>query len=302
MRATPPPNGETPSSAVAAEPPRVVQVRVPERSWRHDARAVKIVWRRELIRFRSDRMRIFTALVQPALFLFVLGTGLSSVAGANAGGVPLQTFMYPGALAMTVLFTAVFSAGSIVWDREFGFLREMLVAPVSRWAIVVGKCLGGATVATVQGSLLLILAPLAGVPLAPALIALLLGQLLLLAFTLTAFGVVLAARVQQFPTFMGFTQMLLMPMFFLSGALFPLSGLPSWLAVLTRLNPLTYAVDPLRRTVFGYLDVTPEAARMFNPGVTWGGWLVPVPVELLIVMLCGVTMLTIAIAQFRRSD
>jgi ABC-2 type transport system permease protein len=280
----------------------VVAVRVPERSWRHDVRAIKIVWQRELIRFRSDRMRIFTALVQPALFLFVLGTGLSSVASANAEGLALPTFLFPGALAMTVLFTAVFSAGSIVWDREFGFLREMLVAPVSRAAIVFGKCLGGATVATFQGALLLVLAPVAGVPYSPGLVVVLLLELLLLAFTLTAFGVMVAARIQQFPTFMALTQMLLMPMFFTSGALFPLSGLPSWLAVLTRLNPLTYAVDPLRRAVFEHLDVGERAARVFNPGVTWAGWQVPVPLELLLVALCGLAMLLVAILQFRRSD
>jgi ABC-2 type transport system permease protein len=286
----------------ATQVPRVVEVRVPERSWRHDARAVKIVWMRELIRFRSDRMRIFTALVQPALFLFVLGAGLSSVTGGNTEGVALQTFMFPGALAMSVLFTAVFSAGSIVWDREFGFLREMLVAPVSRAAIVFGKCLGGATVATFQGTLLLVLAPVVGVPLAPALLGVLLLEMLLLAFTLTAFGVLIAARVQQFPTFMAFTQMLLMPMFFLSGALFPLSGLPAWLAVLTRVNPLTYAVDPLRQVVFAHLQVPAGAAQTFNPGVTWSGWPVPVALELLIVAVCGLGMLTIAILQFRTSE
>jgi ABC-2 type transport system permease protein len=285
-----------------AGPARVVAVQVPERSWRHDVRAVKIVWQRELIRFRSDRLRIVTALVQPALFLFVLGTGLSSVAGAGTEGVHLQTFMFPGVLAMAVLFTAVFSAGSIVWDREFGFLREMLVAPVSRAAIVFGKCLGGATVATFQGALVLALAGVVGVPYSPGLLLVLLAELLLLAFTLTSFGVMVAARIQQFPTFMALTQMLLMPMFFLSGALFPLSGLPIWLTVLTRINPLTYAVDPLRRAVFAHLDVSAEAARTFNPGVTWGGWQVPVALELLIVALTGVAMLLVGIAQFRRSD
>jgi ABC-2 type transport system permease protein len=289
----------TPTTPAAGPPP--VAVRVPERSWRNDVRAVKIVWQRELIRFRSDRTRILTALVQPALFLFVLGAGLSSLA-ANADGLALQTFMFPGALAMTVMFTAVFSAGSIVWDREFGFLREMLVAPISRAAIVLGKCLGGATVATFQGTLLLVLAPLVGVPYSPGLVVVLLAELALLAFTLTALGVMVAARIQQFPTFMAFTQMLLMPMFFLSGALFPLAGLPPWLAVLTRLDPLTYAVDPLRRAVFAHLEVSATAERMFNPGVTWAGWQVPVLLELLIVAGCGLAMLLIAMAQFRRAD
>jgi ABC-2 type transport system permease protein len=125
---------------------------VPERSLRADLRAVSIVWRRELIRFRSDRLRAITSLVQPVLFLFVLGTGLSQLASRGMPpGVDFSTFIYPGVLAMSVLFTAIFSAASIVWDREFGFLREMLVAPVRRWAIVIGKCLGGATVATFQG-------------------------------------------------------------------------------------------------------------------------------------------------------
>ena len=118
-----------------------------ERSLRHDLGAVSIVWRRELIRFRSDRLRAITSLVQPVLFLFVLGTGLSRLASRGLPvGVDFTTFIYPGVLAMSVLFTAIFSAASIVWDREFGFLREMLVAPVSRASIVIGKCLGGATI------------------------------------------------------------------------------------------------------------------------------------------------------------
>src|ERR1700680_1238385 len=109
-----------------------------------DLRAMRVVWFRELLRFTHDRMRIVTALIQPVLFLFVLGTGLSSLTGAGSNGsVSLRTFMFPGVLALAVMFTAIFSAASIVWDREFGFLREMLVAPVSRAAIVIGKCPGG---------------------------------------------------------------------------------------------------------------------------------------------------------------
>jgi ABC-2 type transport system permease protein len=141
-----------------------------------------------------------------------------------------------------------------------------------------------------------------GVPYSPVLIITVLLELMLLAFTLTAFGVMLAARIQQFPAFMALTQMLLMPMFFLSGALFPLANLPAWLGVITRLNPLTYAVDPLRRAVFEHLDVSGSATRTFNPGVTWGGWQVPVLLELLIVAAAGLSMLLVAIAEFRRAD
>jgi ABC-2 type transport system permease protein len=127
---------------------------------------------------------------------------------------------------MSVLFTSLFSAGSIVWDREFGFLREMLVAPVSRSALVIGKCLGGATVATFQGIVILVLAGLVHVPYSPALFATVIGELLLLSFTLAALGVTLAARITQMQAFMALNQMLVMPLFFLSGAMYPLPGLP----------------------------------------------------------------------------
>ena len=120
----------------AATTPATAQVRVPPRSAAARLRAIKIVWERELIRFASDRLRIVTSLLQPLLFLFVLGTGLSRLAMAGTGGLNLRTFLYPGILGMSVLFTAMFSAASIVWDREFGFLREMLVAPVRRSSIV----------------------------------------------------------------------------------------------------------------------------------------------------------------------
>ena len=222
------------------------------------ARAVSIVWRRELIRFQRDRLRAITSLIQPLLFLLVLGTGLSSLArGSMPSGIDFKTFIYPGVLAMSVLFTAIFSAASIVWDREFGFLREMLVAPVSRASIVIGKCLGGATIATMQGLIMLALAGLAGVPYNPVLMLTLIGEMLLLAFTLTAFGVMMAARITQFQAFMALTQMLVMPLFFLSGALYPLHGLPTWLSVLTRIDPLTYVVGPMRHAVFSHLAAGP---------------------------------------------
>ena len=244
----------------------LIRVAVPERSIRADLRAVSIVWRRELIRFRSDRLRAVTSLVQPVLFLFVLGTGLSRLAGRGLPvGVDFRTFIYPGVLAMSVLFTAIFSAASIVWDREFGFLREMLVAPVRRWAIVIGKCLGGATVATFQGLIFLALAGVAHVPYDPVLLLTLVAELLLLSFTLTAFGVMMAARIKQIQAFMALTQLFVLPLFFLSGALYPLNGLPPWLTVLTRIDPLTYIVDPMRHAVFSHLPVSPRGAEGAQP-------------------------------------
>ena len=281
----------------------IIRVAVPERSIRADLRAVSIVWRRELIRFRTDRLRAITSLVQPVLFLFVLGTGLSRLAGRGLPvGVDYMTFIYPGVLAMSVLFTAIFSAASIVWDREFGFLREMLVAPVRRWAIVIGKCLGGATVATFQGLIFLALAGVAHVPYDPVLLLTLVGELLLLSFTLTAFGVMMAARIKQIQAFMALTQLFVLPLFFLSGAFYPLNGLPAWLTVLTRIDPLTYVVDPMRHAVFDHLAVGPLALKALSPGVTWNGWLVPVGLSLAIVAAMGLAMLGIAIAEFRKTE
>ena len=280
-----------------------IRVSVPDRGLRQDLRAVGIVWRRELIRFRSDRLRAFSSLVQPVLFLLVLGTGLSSLArGGLPAGIDFKTYIFPGVLAMSVLFTALFSAASIVWDREFGFLREMLVAPVSRSAIVIGKCLGGATVATLQGMVILALAGVAHVPYDAVLFLTLIGELLLLSFTLTAFGVMMAARIKQIQAFMALTQMLVMPLFFLSGALYPLNGLPGWLTVLTRLDPLTYIVDPMRHAVFSHLPIPPEMAAALSPGVTWFGWPVPIVLSLSIVALMGAGMLGIAIMEFKRPE
>jgi ABC-2 type transport system permease protein len=296
----------TTTEPAAPAPPdltSLIRVAVPERGLRQDLRAAGIVWRRELIRFRTDRLRAVTSLIQPVLFLFVLGTGLGALAGHGLpAGINFRTFIYPGVVAMGVLFTSIFSAGSIVWDREFGFLREMLVAPVNRAAIVLGKCAGGATVATFQGIIVLILAGLAGVPYNPILILTLVGELLLLSFTLTAFGVMMAARIKQFQAFMALTQMLVMPLFFLSGALYPLSGLPAWLTVLTRIDPLTYIVDPMRRAVFSHLKISPAALHQLAPGVSWGGWIVPLGLSLGIVAIMGLVMVSIAIAEFNKTE
>ena len=286
-------------SAVMAD---VVAVRVPERTWRSEARAVKTVWRRDLIRFAGNRAQVMTWLIQPLLFLFVLGSGLQSLSAASTDGVDLKTFIFPGVLCVAVLFTAMISAASLVWDRELGFLREMMVAPVSRTSIVVGKCLGGATIAASQGVIVLALAGLVDVPYDPLLLLGAFGLLVLLAFTVTAFGVLVAVTIKQAQTFTWVMQLAVFPMFFLSGALFPVAGLPAWLEVLNRINPLTYAVDPMRHLVFSHLDVSETARRTLDPGVTWFGWHLPPLFEAGMVLLLGLAMLGVAIWRFSRTE
>jgi len=261
-----------------------------------DLRTIKVVWHRELLRFIGDRPRLIAGVAQPVLYLFVMGTGLSAMVPVTSG-VPFRTFLFPGVLCMAVLFTCFFSAGSLVSDREGGFMREMLVAPVRRSAILFGKCLGGTTVGTFQGMVMLVIGAIAGVPMSLELVVTVILELLVICFAITAFGVALAARVRTIQGFMALLQVALFPMFFASGALYPLSGLPVWLVALTRLDPLTYAVAPLRHAV---LDASGQAA--LAPMVTWGGFVVPIWLDLVIVAACALVALAVALPRFSRDD
>jgi ABC-2 type transport system permease protein len=167
-------------------------------------------------------------------------------------------------------------------------MREMLVAPVRRGAIVVGKAVGGATTGMFQGLIVLALGFVVGVPFDPLLIVQLVGMLVVLSFAITSIGVLVACRIKSFQALMALVQIIVMPLFFLSGALYPLRGLPTWLEVLTRLDPLTYAVDPMRRAVVG--EVAGDAAPHWD--VTWSGWVVPSALELGIVALTGLVALS----------
>ncbi|MHB8393760.1 MAG: ABC transporter permease [Candidatus Dormibacteria bacterium] len=281
--------------------PTFAPVRIAGNGLADDLRAIMVVWKRELIRFSRNRLRILTSLAQPVLFLYILGTGLSPLI-SQSSHFNFRTFMFPGVLGMTILFTSIFSAMSIVWDREFGFLREMLVAPVHRWTLVLGKCLGGATVASIQGAIILALAGTVGVPYNPIMILTLLGEMMLTAFALTAFGVMLAARISQVESFQMVTQFFVLPMFFLSGAIFPLSDLPAWLAVLSKLDPLSYAVAPFREAVFSEIHLPPALTLSLDPGISWGGWHLPVWFEIAMIAAASLVMLTAAIKQFSKTD
>ena len=268
----------------------------------HEMRATFTVWEREMIRFTRDPARMVASFVQPMLFLFVLGTGLGSLMQSAGGGVDFRTFLFPGVLAMSVLFTAAFSGISMVWDREFGFLREMLVAPVSSAAILAGKCLGGATVATLQSIVVLLMAGLVGVPYDPLMMLEMLVFLFLMSFMITALALVLASRVKQVQSALPLVQLIITPLMFLSGALFPLSRLPGWLWWVTHLNPMTYAVEPVRSVVFDRLHMNPMARAILDPGIVWGSWQVPMWMQLAIVVVSAVVLLVLAVELFARTE
>jgi len=271
--------------------------------WRN-LKAIEIVWYRDILRYLRDWVRIVTSLMQPLLFLFIFGSGLASSFSPAGGvaGVSFQTFIFPGVVSMAVLFTAISSAISIVWDREFGFLREMLVAPVSRTSIVLGKALGGSTIAMFQGTLMLVFAPLIGVRLDAGLVIILMLEMLLLAFTMTSLGIVIASRMQSMESFSVVMQFVLMPMFFLSGALFPLTHVPGWLAFLNKLDPVTYGVDPLRQAVMSGMELPPAVARQLGLGVQVFGTTLSVAAELLIVGALGVIFVSWAALAFGKQE
>lgn len=228
-----------------------------------------IVWLRDIKRFWRDTPRRVGAFIQPLIYLFLLGTGLQAAFKVFGGGdTKYILFMFPGILGMTVLFTSVFSAISILWDREFGFLKEVLVSPVPRSSVAFGKIIGGATQAMIQGTILLVLMffPfMYGFSVDTLLKALALIPLtLLLALGMTSIGVAIAANMKSMEGFPMVMNFLLLPLFFLSGAMFPLQGLPGWMNVLTKLNPLSYGVDMLRGICLKGVDVTGGAAGMLS--------------------------------------
>jgi len=268
-------------------------------------RAIYIIWYRDILRYWRDRWRLVASLAQPLLFLVVFGSGLSSsLGGASAfgtkGGLSYIQFMYPGIIGMAILFTAIFGAMSIVWDREFGFLKEVLVAPIDRYAVAIGKALGGTTQAMIQGLILLVLAPFVGVTLTVPTVFAMIPLAAVLAFGLSAFGVALASTMKSLQGFQVVMNFLMMPMFFLSGALFPLNNLPGWMTVLTRLDPAAYGIDPLRRVVLSASGLpSPVIDRL---GLTINGNVLPIALEAGIMLAFGAVMLGIAVVNFQRRD
>lgn len=211
-------------------------------------RAVYIIWLRDLKRHFRDRARIIGSLGSPIVFIFILGQGLGSSLqfGGASAAIDYKAFIFPGILGMTVMFAGVFAAISIVWDREFGFLKEMLVAPVPSWSIALGKVISGATIACFQGSLMLMLAPFVGIDLSIGMVLKLLPTMFLVSFSMTGLGMILATRLKTMQGFQVVMNFIMMPMFFISGGMFQLTSAPKWMDTLSKVDPLTYGVDALR--------------------------------------------------------
>jgi ABC-2 type transport system permease protein len=261
---------------------------------RHNLRGVYTIWYRDLVRFLRDRTRIVSSLAQPLLFLFVFGVGLApAMTGLGGGALNFKQFLFPGILAMAVLFTSIFSAVSIVWDREFGFMKEVMVAPISRVAVALGKVAGGSTVAMFQGLIILLLAPAIGIKLTWDQILILIGLMLLLAAVMSAFGILIAARQRTMEGFQMIMQFLLFPMFFLSGAFFPLQGVPAWMEWLGKIDPVTYGVDPLR-TVALRQSVSAQVLATVQ--------LHPIATDVLIMVVIGLLFLIPAVWLFSIQD
>lgn len=263
---------------------------------RADLRAVEVLWKREMLRLRRNPIRLAMGLLTPLMFLVVLGTGITA-AGGGEGFRQFRTFLFPGVLLMALQAPTVAVGVAIVWDRQAGFLRQMLVAPVRRGAVLAGIILGGATTGAVYGGLVLLVAGVAGIPYRPALL-LVLAELGLISAAFTALGVLAAVSFRRIETFQMVVSLCMMPLVFLSGAIFPANGLPGWLGVAVRINPLTYVVDLLRRTLPG-----PDVALGGRPSSPqWWGWVPPLGVEVLGIALIAVAALTLAARRFARSD
>ncbi len=242
--------------------------------------AIYILWLRQLKRFIRKKASIVGALGQPIIFLLAIGFGLNPIYQRAGGGNYIQ-FLAPGIIVMSVLFTSIFTGLEIIWDKQFGFLKETLVAPVPRWQILLGKVLGGATVAMIQGTLVFLITLFAGFrPAHWTSLPLAFLFLFLVAILSSAMGAAIAARLDDMQGFPLIFNFLVQPLFFLSGAIFPLKNLPLALNFITKINPFSYGVDGLRYALNGL--------NIFNPALSVG-------------VLAGVALVVLSIGVYQFS-
>jgi ABC-2 type transport system permease protein len=259
-----------------------------------------VVAYREWLRLFHQRARLISSLATPLLFFGLFGAGFNRLVGQISPGVDFVTFMYPGILAMTVIMPAVFAGMSVVWDREFGFLREVLVAPLGRVGIVLGKTGGAAAVATAQGLLLLALAPVVGVAIHAASVVELVPLLLLLSFSLSSFGVLVGSRLKSQEAFQTVMALLIFPLMFLSGIFFPVAAVPAWLGMLAKANPVTYGVDAIRHVLLGATAST--TGGRFAIGIVVLGHTMGVLEEAAMMIVIGGVLVAAATRAFNSLD
>lgn len=211
------------------------------------------IWARDVKKFWRERSRLWSGVARPVLWLLILGSSLKPAISASSlgGGVDYQQYIFPGVIALTLIFSSLQSATSIIWDREFGILKEVLAAPVPRLSIIAGKALGGASQATMQGIITMLFAPLIGLWLKPIVILQLVVMMFVVGFALTSLGIVIAGKMTSFEGFGAISNFVVMPMYFLSGAIYPTANVPGWLKPLITVNPLSYGVDALRQITVG---------------------------------------------------
>ena len=261
----------------------------------NNLRGIYTIWYRDILRFWHEKMRLISAITFPLLFLFVFGSGLSARMGFLGAGVDFTQFIFPGIIGMSVLMSSFMAGVSVVWDREFGFLKEVLVAPISRVSVAVGKTLGATTIALLQGSIILLFAPLIGVSLSIWTVLALLPLMFLLAASMSSLGILLATRIRSMEAFQAVMQMLMFPMVFLSGVFFPVQGLPAWMNVLVKLNPATYGIAPIRQVILGAPSDSPFGISVL--GHTMSLW-----ENVAVLAVFGVAMIFLAMWSFGNQE
>lgn len=265
-------------------------------------RVIRMIWYREILTYTRDRARMISGLFFPIIMLVVFGEGLGQSIGGLGGGINYKQFIFPGMVAQATLFASVFTGASIIWDKQFGFLREILVAPISRTSIVAGKLAGGVTIAVTQGAVIFIFAPILGVELSIPVALKMLGLMTILSITMTSIGIAMASRLGTQEGFQMVTQMTIMPTMFLSGIMFPINNVPTWLEIVAKINPVTYIVAPLRAVALGneIPAGSPGAATITNVEVF--GRALSTAESLAIVIAFGLAVLLFAVQSFRRVE
>ncbi len=269
------------------------------------------IWKRDVVKSIRDKASLIGNLALPILLLVILGSGMggtikSMIQGSGLSG-PLSEFdfikfMFPGVVAMTIFSTAVISALTVVQDREFGYFREMLVSPVPRYSIALGKVLGGSTTAVIQGLIILILSPFIGISLNISMILKLIPAMLALAFTVSSLSLFVAGFVKTSQGFHTALTMLILPMLFLSGSLFPLTGSPTWMKFLVKLNPVTYGVDMFKKILLEAESLPPVLQDVMGLNLSIFGYNLTLIADFIIITVIGIILIMLATNRFKKLE